>query len=232
MSIDTLHTSPQAHTHIFMYTCEDNHCVIELHVHVHVCMHCTCTDPGFLLWPIEPLLTLCLHSLSWVNVHTTDGMIAGTPLMFTCWSYNNCVYFALITLHVVINCLSWCYLYVCMIYLFYFLNTHSYTLQLKVVFLKCVYFISGCGIYLYQIHILKRLVPWCGHSSLLEHCHGEHNILWNTLVVHVCIVHCVPQVCATIPCLNVWTWGYRNTLIQKYILNMDIQEYIFNFWHG
>ena len=38
------------------------------------------------------------------------------------------------------------------------------------------------------MHILKRLVPWCGHSALLEHCHGEQNILKNTEYVIGCIV--------------------------------------------
>ena len=38
------------------------------------------------------------------------------------------------------------------------------------------------------MHILKRLMPWCGHSALLEHCHGEQNILENTEYVIGCIV--------------------------------------------
>ncbi|KAL5506231.1 hypothetical protein EMCRGX_G007830 [Ephydatia muelleri] len=31
----------------------------------------------------------------------------------------------------------------------------------------------------FQMHILKRLVPWCGHSALLEHCHGLNMYIQN-----------------------------------------------------
>ena len=72
------------------------------------------------------------------------------------------------------------------------------------VFLKCLTVVCSSHQVVDQIHILKRLVPWCGHSSLLEHCHGEHNILWNTLVV--CIVHSMPEVPATILCHKLFSF--------------------------
>eukprot|EP00731_Ephydatia_muelleri_P004485 Em0002g661a len=40
----------------------------------------------------------------------------------------------------------------------------------------------------FQMHILKRLVPWCGHSALLEHCHDHLDPTRNSKLKQVLLV--------------------------------------------